>query len=197
MNTSAEPGRSAHADADSTIAQVGARIRSMRLRRGLTLKDVSEATGLSVSMLSMLERGVSSASVGTLVSVASALGVHMRDLFDGTVTEGSPVVRVADQTSVTTTEGTTRRVAHNDTQAGMEMSVNEYPPGTSSGPTSTHHVGREFGIVVTGVLDVEIEGVVHTLATGDAIAYSSTRPHRISNPGTGPARAVWINIDPR
>lgn len=196
-NTGSDQRHQVASEADNTIVRVGARIRSLRLRQSLKLKDLSERTGLSVSMLSMLERGVSSASVGTLVSVASALGVHMRDLFEGAADQQSPVTRLAEQTTVTTSDGTTRRVAHNDTQTGVEMAVNEYPPGASSGRHSTHHVGREFGVVVAGTLTVEIDGVVHDLAEGDAIAYSSARPHRISNSGSTHATAVWINLDPR
>jgi transcriptional regulator with XRE-family HTH domain len=183
-------------NADQTIALVGARIRSLRSRQGLTLKDVAERTGVSVSMLSMLERGVATASVGTLVSVASALGVHMYDLFDRPdSTAESPVTRREDQATLRANEGTIRRVAHTDTAANIEMAVNEYEPGGSSGPTATHHDGREFGVLISGVLNVELEGQEHELRPGDVIAYSSTRPHRIFNPSDEIAVAVWVNID--
>lgn len=183
--------------ADQTIAMVGARIRGLRSRQGLTLKELAERTGVSVSMLSMLERGVASASVGTLVSVASALGVHMYDLFDHPDTgKSSPVTRRDDQTVAQTSEGTTRRVAHHDGAAGVELAVNTYAPGSASGPTATHHDGREFGVVLSGRLRVELEGETHDLEAGDAIAYSSVRPHRISNAGDEETVAVWVNIDP-
>lgn len=185
-------------DADQTIAKVGAKIRAFRSRQGLTLKEVAERTGVSVSMLSMLERGVASASVGTLVSVASALGVHMYDLFDHPA-EGqmSPVTRRSEQSAVSTSEGTTRRVIHHDAHLGLEMAVNQYEPGGASGPRATHHPGRECGVVMQGCLTVELEGERYELESGDSIAYASTRPHRIVNEGTQLAVAVWMNIDPR
>lgn len=182
--------------AEQTMLIVGARIRAMRLRQQLTLRDVAERTGVSVSMLSMLERGVSTASVGTLVAVASALGVHMYDLFahkDGA--DGSPVTRLSQQTVVTMGEGTTRRVAHNDNVAGLELAVNEYDLGGSSGQSATHHDGREFGVLITGELTIELDGQSHVLAPGDVIAYSSERPHRIVNTGNERAVAVWVNLD--
>ncbi|MET7333748.1 cupin domain-containing protein [Nonomuraea sp. NPDC005650] len=187
----------AQQNADEAMAQIGARIRMLRSGQGLTLKEVAERTGISISMLSMLERGVSSASVGTLVSVASALGSHMYELFDWPGSEpGSPVTRLAEQAVVRTSEGTTRRVAHHDRKAGLEMAVNEYAPGGTSGPRATHHGGREFGVVISGSLTVELGGEVHVLGTGDVIAYSSARPHRIVNSGETPAVAVWLNLDP-
>lgn len=178
------------------MLHVGARIRAMRLRQQLTLRDVAERTGVSVSMLSMLERGVSTASVGTLVAVASALGVHMHDLFahkDGA--DASPVTRLSEQTVVRLGAGTTRRVAHNDTVAGLELAVNEYELGGASGPSATHHDGREFGVLISGQLTIELDGESHVLEPGDVIAYSSDRPHRIANTGDEPAVAVWVNVD--
>jgi transcriptional regulator with XRE-family HTH domain len=182
--------------ADQTIAMVGARVRTLRSRQGLTLKDVADRTGVSVSMLSMLERGVATASVGTLVSVASALGVHMYDLFDHPSGEDvSPVTPLEAQTVMRTSEGATRRVAHHDMLAGLELAVNTYDVGGASGPVATHHDGREFGVLISGSLTVEIEGEVHTLRPGDVIAYNSTRPHRIANGGDDQAVAVWVNLD--
>ncbi|MCR1781084.1 cupin domain-containing protein [Nocardioides carbamazepini] len=182
--------------ADQTIALVGARIRGLRSRQGLTLKDLAERTGVSVSMLSMLERGVASASIGTLVSVASALGVHMYDLFDHPDNgKNSPVTRRDEQTVAQTSEGATRRVAHQDAAAGVELAVNTYLPGSASGPTATHHEGREFGVVLAGRLRVELDGETHDLEVGDAIAYGSVLPHRISNVGDVDTVAVWVNID--
>jgi len=182
--------------ADETILLVGARVRALRLRQDLTLKDVAERTGVSVSMLSMLERGVASASVGTLVSVASALGVHMYDLFDHPDGQNaSPVTRVEEQSVIRMGTGTTRRVAHHDLAAGLEFAVNTYEPAGDSGPTATHHDGREFGVLISGRLSVELDGQVHELQPGDLIAYSSTRPHRITNVGDVEAVAVWVNLD--
>lgn len=183
-------------NAEQTMLVVGARIRAIRSRQQLTLRDVAERTGVSVSMLSMLERGVSTASVGTLVAVASALGVHMYDLFaHRDSADGSPVTRLAEQTVVRMGEGTTRRVAHNDSAAGVELAVNEYEPGGASGPSATHHDGREFGVLISGRLTIELEGESHVLEPGDVIAYSSDRPHRIANTGDEHAIAVWVNLD--
>jgi transcriptional regulator with XRE-family HTH domain len=194
----AEPVRGSRGaqNADQTILQVGARIRTLRSRQALTLKDVAERTGVSVSMLSMLERGVASASVGTLVSVASALGVHMADLFDHPEgDEASPVKRKDEQAVLSTSEGTTRRVAHEDPTSGIELAVNEYAAGSASGLLATHHGGREFGVVVQGRLVVEVGGEEYALEPGDAVHYASTRPHRIRNDSDELAIAVWVNVD--
>ncbi|MFO0695724.1 MAG: response regulator [Polyangiales bacterium] len=60
---------------------IGDRIRQVRKERGLTLKDIGRRTGLSVSLLSQIERAESSASISSLYKVATALDVRVQDLF--------------------------------------------------------------------------------------------------------------------
>lgn len=60
---------------------IGANIRRLRKDRELTLKQLSRRTGLSVSLLSQIERAESSASVSSLYKIAVALGVRLTVLF--------------------------------------------------------------------------------------------------------------------
>jgi transcriptional regulator with XRE-family HTH domain len=182
-------------DANETLLVVGASVRMARKRRRMTLQDLADQTGVSVSMLSMLERGVASPSIGTLVSVSSALGLHMAQLFqDPYAQASSPVRRRADQVVVQAAEGVSRRLVHTDVEHDLEMVINEYEPGTSSSKTPVHHDGMEFGLILSGVLTVHLDEVDYVLETGDGIAYASTSPHVLTNNGPGKARAVWVNV---
>lgn len=60
---------------------IGAQIRNFRKERDLTLKQLARRTGLSVSLLSQIERAESSASVSSLYKIAAALGVKLTQLF--------------------------------------------------------------------------------------------------------------------
>lgn len=182
-------------DTVDTMREVGAQIRRIRRRRDMTLQQLGAETGTSVSMLSMLERGVAMPSISTLVAVASALGAHMADLFGAVTEQRSPLRRLSDQVEVHTAHGVLRRLVHNDPSRGLEMVVNEYEPGTRSGPEPSHHNGAEFGIVLSGTLTIQIDGVDHVVAAGDAVHYPSTTPHLITNTGHVKARAVWVNLD--
>lgn len=186
---------SSNSSAEETIRGIGTRIRRLRRERRLTLSEMAERTGVSMSMLSMVERGQATPSIGTLVAVSTTLGLHMADLFAAPEHPApSPVRRRDEQVAVEGPGGVTRRLAHDDHHKGLEMVVNEYPPGSSSSPTRTHHAGTEFGVVVRGRLSVDLDGAEHVLETGDAISYVSATPHRISNPGRTVAVAVWLNM---
>jgi transcriptional regulator with XRE-family HTH domain len=182
--------------AAETVQAIGARVRELRSQRQLTLQGLADLTGLSASLLSLVERGKTSPSIGTLVSVAYALGVHMNDLVPGENRQlPSPVTRRSDQRLFSTREGVTRRVIQDDRGRGVEIAVNEYAAGGSSDEASLHHRGYEYGLVLEGTLTVYLAKGRHVLKSGDSIGYDSTLPHRICNEGKRLARALWVNLD--
>ena len=180
---------------DETLMSLGTKLRESRRKRGLTLQSLAAETGISASMLSMVERGRASPSIGSLVALASALNVHLSDLFDRDGAGSTePVHRLADQRVIETPEGVTRRLAVVDHEQNVEVVVNQYPAGTASAAQPLHHPGHEYGIVLEGALTIEFDDASYHLRPGDAIGYSSEHPHRIINGGKGQARALWINI---
>ncbi|MFD0887446.1 helix-turn-helix domain-containing protein, partial [Streptosporangium algeriense] len=60
---------------------VGARMRRFRKERGLTLRDLAAASGLSIGFLSQVERGISAIGLTALNGVAAALGRGVADFF--------------------------------------------------------------------------------------------------------------------
>ncbi|MDA2989720.1 MAG: cupin domain-containing protein [Actinomycetota bacterium] len=183
-------------DAAETVNALGVRIRELRNAHGLTLQALSNLTGLTASMLSMVERGRTSPSIGSLIAIASALHVHMSELFDvPTEVPPRPVHRVEDQPVFETATGMTRRLALSDDSRGLELVSNVFEPGSVSSATPVHHEGFEYGVVLEGELTVELEGERFLLQPGDSISYESTRPHLISNNGKVPVRAIWVNLD--
>jgi XRE family transcriptional regulator, aerobic/anaerobic benzoate catabolism transcriptional regulator len=71
------------------LIALGHRVRSFRVRRGMTSKDLAEASGVSLRFLSQLENGQGNISISRLSSVAEALRVPLTGLLDGSTTEVS------------------------------------------------------------------------------------------------------------
>jgi mannose-6-phosphate isomerase-like protein (cupin superfamily) len=71
--------------------------------------------------------------------------------------------------------------------------------GASSRPgTHVRHMGREYGLVLSGRLRVTIGfDEEHELGPGDSIAFDSTRPHRLENAGDVPVEAIWFVVGRR
>lgn len=183
-------------DADATVILIGDRIRALRTQGNLTLETLAERTGLSSSMLSLVERGKTSPSIGSLVAIASALGVHMRDLFDNKPDRSEEkVVRADEQPVFVTGDGVSRRIARTDNERGVELAIYEYAPGAGSKGRTVQHGGFEYGVVLQGRLTVKVNDELHQLDPGDSIAYQSGLPHKIFNEGRKNVRAVWIDVE--
>ncbi|MDT0318938.1 MULTISPECIES: XRE family transcriptional regulator [unclassified Streptomyces] len=190
MGGASDPGDSL----DEVVTGIGERVRSLRIKKGMTLLELATETGLSASMLSTVERGRTSPSLGTLHRIAEALGVRMASLFVRDGSGDSPVSRRADQVTDRTAGGAVRRLALFRRDQDVEVYVDEYPAGASHAVRPSHHPGHEFGVVVAGSLEVEVNGGVYDLAEGDAIQYAAQQPHLIRNPSDAPAHAVWVNL---
>jgi transcriptional regulator with XRE-family HTH domain len=181
---------------DVSLVSLGRRIRHLRQERRMTLQDLAEATGLSSSMISLVERGRTSPSIGSLVVIASGVRVPIADLFVE-IDQGREdyVVRLEDQSVVSPWPGVARRTARIDRLRRVEISVNEWEPNGDTEPQPAHHAGYEYGLLIEGELTVEVEGVIHVLKPGDLISYPSTVLHSLRNAGSGVARAVWVNLE--
>lgn len=179
---------------DGAIREIGARIRTLRLKRRRTLRHLAEATGVSTSMLSMVERGQANPSIGTLVAIAAALGEPMVSLFGDSARAASPVIRAGQQPVMTTRRGVRRRLLIRDPVSNIEVAENTYAPRTVSADVPIRHLGREMGVLLEGHLAVEVGGERYALRPGDAVVIDSAKPHRFVNVGRRRARTIWINV---
>ena len=103
------------AETADALIDIGRRVRDFRLESKMTLKMLSAATGLSTSMLSLVERGLSSPSIGSLITICSALGIQMSDLVVADqIDTKSYVSRKEDQLTVASGDGSTRRILRDD-----------------------------------------------------------------------------------
>lgn len=189
-----ESARPAVGDLGSLIGDVGERIRTLRQRNDFTLQDLGDRTGLSLSMLSAVERGKTSPSLSTLHAIAQALGVQVASFFTRTGGGDSPIVRRSDQIVDTTEGGMVRRTAVYRADFDLEVYVDEFPAGASHARVPSQHPGHEFGVVLDGELSIQLGEEVFTAEAGDVAQFSGRRAHLIVNEGTDNARAVWINL---
>jgi transcriptional regulator with XRE-family HTH domain len=180
--------------------QLGQRIRHLRKARALSLKDVAERTNFSISFLSQIERGTSSASIRVLVPIASALNVALSSLFEDF--EGG----AGRMESIVQRREERRKLAFRDTSISKELvspavsppsRLDVYlitiEPGGTTGSDPYSHVGEEAGIVLLGTLELVVDGITHLLREGDGFAFGSRRLHQFRNPGKGLTQVIWVN----
>lgn len=176
----------------------GRLLRGLRQRRGLSLRDAGDASGLSVSFISAIERGASGASVATLQRLTAAYGTTLADLLAGPETVSRDRMVPADQRPVLRLGGESVRIeqlARGATQLEPQLFV------LASGATSEGayaHAGEEFLYLLSGALTVWVgdDETYQLTRAGDALSFPSTLPHRWRNDAGGETRLLWINTPP-
>jgi quercetin dioxygenase-like cupin family protein len=184
------------------VAAVGAVIRSLRRRRGLSLRDLSRLTGFSIGFLSLVERGQSSLALTSLYKVAKALDSEVADFFQpgGIVPDEHPpphVTRADEHTeiSIAGSNRTYRLLSDRARDRVLEpLLVSVEPTETVEEPYS--HDGEEFAYVLSGELLCIVAGTHYRLGPGDSIYFPATVPHAIHNDSGEPARVLWV-LTPR
>ncbi len=176
----------------------GEKVRALRKQKRLTLAALAEKTQRSVSLISQIETGNVSPSFSSMQMIADALGVTLGKMIaDDAPAEGGDFFLMEPATrKILQTQG---EVKHQLLSRGLplpfEFNIVEVPPGTSTGDLYAHS-GMECGLLLEGVLEVEVNGKANRLKPGDSITLKSSVPHRLSNPGKKAARAVWVNSVP-
>ena len=176
---------------------VGGQLRSLRRARRLTLREIGGRAGLSESFLSQLERGQTGATIASLQRIAGALGVEVSDLFAAEASRRPRVIRAEERQRVAW--GSLGRKAFLTPKPFefLEVVAAELEPGGSTGEEAYRHGDSEELLHVTrGSVELELDGDVIALNTGDSAHYRSSTLHRVSNPGTVEAEVLFIVSPP-
>jgi transcriptional regulator with XRE-family HTH domain len=202
---------------DAGRAGLGPRLRTARARQKMTLRDLARQIGISPSLISQIETGKVQPSVKTLYAMTTALGVSLDAMFTadrasalpmansvapepetaGRASRSAHVVRAGSGRVLELESGVRWEHLESWSDIGIEIRRTRYQPGSTSSTDGTfvRHSGREFGMVIDGVLTISVGFDEFVLGPGDAISFDSTIPHLLRNDGTAPAHAIWFEVD--
>ncbi|WP_399630100.1 helix-turn-helix domain-containing protein [Sporosarcina sp. SG10008] len=164
------------------MEEIHTKIKSLRLQKELTLKELSEVTGLSLSFLSQIERGASSLSITSLKKLAEALDVSMIYFFEEEKSEQNFLLRTDEQKDfkMNGAEQIYRRLAGTFHDRKLEPLKVTLPPGLKE-EHSYSHAGEEFYYVLKGEVVFHLNEVQHHLREGDTIHFPSELLHTWEN----------------
>jgi DNA-binding transcriptional MerR regulator/quercetin dioxygenase-like cupin family protein len=176
-------------DPDAPLALTGARLRVMRLSLGLTLGQLAEMTGLSVSFISSFERGINMASPTSLARLSAAIEGHAVDAD----AEGHTVYQLGSSAGVEVAPGI-RYEWLSPRKGMMEPQLVTVEPGRGS-EGSYQHAGEEFVAVLTGELMFTVQGEQLHMPEGGTLHFDSQFEHAWHNPGDTAARVLWLTTE--
>jgi len=187
-------------------ARIAERVRELRAATGLSLDALASRSGVSRSMISVVERGESSPTAVVLEKLAAGLGVTMAAMFESppkdAATDG-PIARRADQPSWR--DPGSGYVRRNVSPAGvaqpMQIVEVEFPPRARVAfETGARDVRIHQQVwVLEGTIEITIGDEHHRLRDGDCLAMQLDRPTMFHNPTRKPARyaVVMASESPR
>jgi transcriptional regulator with XRE-family HTH domain len=171
--------------------------RRTREKRGQSLKQIGQATGLTQSFLSQVENNRTSPSVASLRKIAEALGTSIGTFFAG----GSPNGRLVRRETRAVLMHPKRRWRDSlltPTLSGkLQVIFTEIEPGGGSGDEPySHQSDEECVVLLKGKLDFWVGDEHYRMKTGDSLTFESRIPHKNRNPGPGRAEVLWVMTPP-
>lgn len=181
--------------------EIGAEIRNLRKARGLTLEDLAAKIGRSVGYISQVERGISPLTIPNLKTIAEVLGVGINWFFRG---EASKDVHEND---IIVRRGNRQRLAFPGTGVSeellspklnglFELILGSFEPGAETGDAKYAQTGEEGGMVISGELELIVDGKSHHLKAGDSFTFPLSAPHKARNPTDQETTVLWVVAPP-
>jgi transcriptional regulator with XRE-family HTH domain len=184
-------------------AVIGARVKALRESSGLSLRDLTDRSGVSAPMLSQVERGETSPTLTVAARIAAGLDLRLSQLLRLDESGAVTVVRASQRQ-----RGGNRRRGHSfevltSGQPGQraELSRHTLAPGGTTGAVDgvggdpLHEPGsRETALVERGSVILVCDGQRHVLEEGDCVTFDADLPHYFENPNERDIEAEFLAV---
>jgi transcriptional regulator with XRE-family HTH domain len=183
--------------------RIGMRLKHARLAKGYTLKELADVVDCSESMISKVENDKLRPSIAMLHRFAQALETNIASL----IAEPDPGIGLV---SIVRNNRRPRIHVDPELQGGdvwlervitpsngglLQAHVLNLAPGSRSDGL-IRHVGEELSFVISGEVDIEVDGKIYPLRAGDAAFFPSSLAHGYHNKGKQITRILWVNTPP-
>ena len=185
-------------ETDALSEKLGKTIQRLRTADKLSLGDLSNMSGVAKSMISQIERNETNPTLATVSRLSQALGIDVETVFAAPASDTALVehTKIQDTPLLSSEDGlcelriigwigTVQSVQWYDFKArpGGKLESSPHPQGSIENLT-----------VLTGTLDVTVDGETWSVKAGETLRYRADREHMIVNTGKTDAHATMVNI---
>jgi XRE family transcriptional regulator, regulator of sulfur utilization len=187
------PSREAEAPpAPESPPAVGPRIHALRDAMGLSLRDLSECSGVSAQMLSQVERGETSPTLAVAAKIAAGLELTLSQLLRLDEGQHVAVSRAGGRRRSTRGGHSFEELTPPMPGQRADVSVHTLESGATTGghadPPMHEPGSRETAVVLAGTLALVVDGTRYDLQEGDSVTFDADLPHHFENDGEEPTR---------
>jgi transcriptional regulator with XRE-family HTH domain len=173
--------------------QIGSKIKSLRLKKGLTQEELGERTDLTKGHISQLERDLNSPSIETLFALLEVLGTSPKEFFDDPKKVAKVVYTIDDQT------------IHTDEE--LKYSIRWLVPRSNENEMEPVHItfskkgefkkfepslAETFIYILKGKVKIELGNSKWTAEEGNSVYYDASESHRLSNAHDGTSELLLV-----
>ena len=174
--------------------KIGAKIRELRILKGLTQEELADRAELSKGFISQVERDLTSPSIATLMDILQCLGTTIGEFFNEAPEEQIVFGR---QDYFEKTDADCRNnikwIIPNAQKNVMEPIFLTLEAGGSTYPDNPHE-GEEFGYVLSGSLSIHLGNRVYKAKKGESFYYTPDRKHYLTSKSG--ASILWVSAPP-
>ncbi len=180
---------------------LGAKIKSIRLMRGISQKELAELTGVTPSTISQVEKNLIYPSLPALFRIAESLTVEVGTLFKEHGAEKNVYVYSADNRSTTSLNKSVKDNAEAelllppDIDTPAEATVIRIRPGKKLAGHFFSHKGRELGYLISGQLEMTVDNQSYKVGPGDTIYLQKDIPGSWQNTSDQIAELLWLKFN--
>lgn len=179
----------------TVIGDLGGNLRELRAEKRMSLRELAAATGLSPTLLSQVERGISEPSLKTLRALSTVFGDSVSSLFASPDPPLIHISRPGERSRISSPAGRIQYERLTPNNGQIEVLRGSLQPGDWSSDEPWAHEAVECVYVDRGRLVVEVDGQGFEVLAGESITFSSRQPHRYGNPGGEPTVFI-LSVSP-
>lgn len=174
--------------------EIGAKLKELRILKGLTQEELADRAELSKGFISQLERDLTSPSIATLLDILQCLGTSVNEFFNETPEE-QIVFEKTDYFEKYDAElkSTVKWIIPNAQKNVMEPILLTLDAGGGTCPDNPHE-GEEFGYILQGSVSIHLGNKVYRAKKGESFYFSADKKHYLTSK-TG-ATLLWISSPP-
>lgn len=173
---------------------IGAKLKELRILKGLTQEELADRAELSKGFISQLERDLTSPSIATLMDILQCLGTSIGEFFNETPEE-QIVFGKTDYFEKHDQElkNEINWIIPNAQKNMMEPILLTLEPGGETYPDNPHE-GEEFGYVLQGNISIHIGSKTYKAKKGESFYFVSDKKHYLSSKAG--AVLIWVSSPP-
>lgn len=174
--------------------KIGAKLKELRVCKGLTQEELADRSELSKGFISQIERDLTSPSIATLMDILQCLGTTIGEFFNE-APEEQIVFGKADYFEKNDSEyrNNIKWIIPNAQKNTMEPILLTLDAGGSTYPDNPHE-GEEFGYVLSGAVSIHLGNKVYKAKKGESFYYTADQKHYLTSKNG--ASLIWVSSPP-